>query len=109
MKYEIHVGDYVETVEGDVGYVAMVDMGTGDVSMNIKLTKDGVNVYRCYAFALDSAPYLFNRMGKYDFTKPEPPKEIEWLNNCNRNNIAAKINELVDAINELRNVNSNAE
>ena len=45
----------------------------------------------------------FNRIGQYDFTKPENPKEIERLNNCNWNSTAAKINELVDAVNELRN------
>ncbi len=108
MKYEFHVGDYVETAKGDVGYVAMVDMGTGDVSMDIKLTKDGANIYRCYAFTLDSAPYLFNRIGQYDFTKPEQPKEIEkltpngWCMGTSGDDLIRKINELVDAVNELR-------
>lgn len=106
MKYEFHVGDYVETVEGDVGYVVMVDMGTGDVSMDIKLAKDGANVYRCHAFTLDSVPYLFNRIGKYDFTKPEQPKEIERLPECCMDiPELRKINELVDAVNELRKAN----
>lgn len=116
MKYEFHVGDYVETAEGDVGYVAMVDMGTGDVSMDIKLTKDGANVYRCQAFTLDSAPHLFNRIGQYDFTKPDKEDGIKlliksWvLDDADSTNeyyfdsreVIRKINEMVDAINELR-------
>lgn len=46
---------------------------------------------------------FFNRIGQYDFKNPENPKKIERLNNySNWNSTDAKINELIDAVNELR-------
>ena len=48
------------------------------------------------------------RIGQYDFTKQEQPKEIEWCTcsdwmiGLGGENLVYKINELVDAVNELR-------
>lgn len=45
----------------------------------------------------------------YDFTNPEHPKEIGrlmpngWCMGVSGDNLITKINELVDAVNELRN------
>ena len=89
------------------------------------LAIDGANVYRCCAFTLDSAPYLFNRIGQYDFTKTEQLEEIKRLTDGYGDGyvlykgmtpadgivdngwvsigvLSNKINELVDAVNELR-------
>lgn len=56
----------------------------------------------------------FNRIGQYDFTKPEQQKEIKPMKELGGGNIwnersggwlyihQNKINELVDAVNELR-------
>ena len=97
MKYEFHVGDYVETKGGATGYVS------DDKELWWRCTNksDGYEVGFDYnIIGIEKGNY--NRIGKYDFTKPENPKEIERLNNCNWNSTAAKINELVDAVNELR-------
>lgn len=97
MKYEFHVGDYVETKGGATGYVS------DDKELWWRCTNksDGYEVGFDYnIIGIENGNY--NRIGKYDFTKPENPKEIERLNNCNWNSTAAKINELVDAVNELR-------
>ena len=100
MDYEFHVGDYVETIDGEIGYLT-----------KIVIDEDFINFYGVFSYNKKSfefhyyrelLPYSFRRIGKYDFTKPENPKEIERLNNCNWNSTAAKINELVDAVNELR-------
>ena len=104
MKYEFHVGDYVETKGGATGYVS------DDKELWWRCTNksDGYEVGFDYnIIGIENGNY--NRIGKYDFTKPENPKEIERLNNCNWNSTAAKINELVDAVNELRKANPNAE
>ena len=97
MKYEFHVGDYVETTGGATGYVS------DDEELWWRCTNksEGDEVGFDYnIIGIEKGNY--NRIGKYDFTKPENPKEIERLNNCNWNSTAAKINELVDAVNELR-------
>ena len=97
MKYEFHVGDYIETKGGATGYVS------DDKELWWRCTNksDGYDVGFDYNITgIEKGNY--NRIGKYDFTKPENPKEIKRLNNCNWNSTAAKINELVDAVNELR-------
>src|SRR5574344_789613 len=97
MKYEFHAGDYVETKGGATGYVS------DDKELWWRCTNksDGYEVgFEYNIIGIEKGNY--NRIGKYDFTKPENPKEIERLNNCNANSTAAKINELVDAVNELR-------
>ena len=104
MKYEFHVGDYVEDNYGKVGYINSVKYTKSNkgVFYDIEIvyyTADIVGVFHGDQSLIQDH---FNRIGKYDFTKPENPKEIERLNNCNWNSTAAKINELVDAVNELR-------
>ena len=97
MKYEVHVGDYVETKGGAIGYIS----NDKDLWWRCANKADGYDVgFEYNLIGIEDG--LYKRIGKYDFTKPENPKEIERLNNCNWNNTAAKINELVDAVNELR-------
>lgn len=97
MKYEFHVGDYVETKGGATGYVS----DNKELWWRCTNKSDGYEVgFEYNIIGIEKGNY--NRIGKYDFTKPENPKEIERLNNCNWNSTAAKINELVDAVNELR-------
>ena len=97
MKYELHVGDYVETNGGAIGYISN-DKQLRWLCAN---KADGYDVgFEYNLIGIEDG--FYKRIGKYDFTKPENPKEIERLNNCNWNSTAAKINELVDAVNELR-------
>ena len=106
MKYEFHVGDYVETVGGFVGRISAIR----DNDYIIIADK---NNNTC-GYHMPQESYYFNRIGEYDFTKPENSKEIERLKEFERENIwnersggwlyaqHRKINELVDAVNELR-------
>lgn len=116
MNYELHVGDYVKTRAGYIGYIDNIsDFGN-----------DNIAVHVCYSDG-DSAEFRVNdlnvtnnflRIGAYDFTKKEK-KKIEMISECNRgifantikpenhvarmvsNEIIDKINELVDAVNKL--------
>lgn len=123
MKYEFHVGDYVETKNDARGYVE-------DVDELIWRCTQSSNDYRYVV----GNPYFipvgfdscFNRIGQYDFTKKAEDKDngkIEPLCEeytksfpiCEVTNmgytsecysfdlgvVGKKINELVDAINHL--------
>ena len=97
MKYEFHVGDYVEAKGGAIGYIS----NDKELWWRCANKADGYDVgFEYNLIGIEDG--FYKRIGKYDFTKPENPKEIERLNNCNWNSTAAKINELVDAVNELR-------
>lgn len=96
MKYEFHVGDYVETVGGFVGWISAIR----DNEYIIIVDK---NNNTC-GYYMPQESHYFVRIGQYDFTKPEQSKEIKKLNPGWRGDEAyRKINELVDAVNELRN------
>lgn len=132
MDYEFHVGDYVETKDGRVGYVDFCSRGSYSIYLNT-IEKNG---YR-YSSKMLLMPEItdeelsenFIRIGRYDFTKQDNDK-IEPLpeeytnffynskffntskttttgNNSNQRSIdigvlSKKINELVDAVNSIR-------
>ena len=121
MNYEFHVGDYVEDVDGHVGYISEICTcekcrERGWYEPNIKYT-DGTEDY-ISNYDVDGIPNFYKRIGAYDFTKKEK-KKIEMISECNRcifantikpenhlartisNEIVDKINELVDAVNKL--------
>ena len=106
MKYEFHVGDYVKTRAGFIGYIDNIS----------DLENDNIAVHVCFSDG-DSALFRVNdlnvtnnflRIGTYDFTKKEK-KKIERLNynasvDATIKQLSAlknKINELVDAVNLL--------
>lgn len=127
MNYEFHVGDYVETLGGAVGYIISIE-DDAFTWVNHTPIRDGDDIYfnveqrNFYSSAKD----LFVRIGAYDFTKKEK-KKIEQLEkdlpleikvgdkvatmkqyfdgNCNTiiysSKMVDKINELVDAVNTL--------
>ena len=127
MNYEFHVGDYVETYSGAVGYIISVE-DDAFTWVNHTPIRDGDDVYfnveqrNFYSSVKD----MFVRIGAYDFTKKEK-KKIEQLDkdlpvemkvgdkvaimkqyfDGNYNTIIYstkmidKINELVDAVNLL--------
>ena len=117
MKYEFHVGDYVETYSGAVGYIISVE-DDAFTWVNHTTIRDGDDVYsnveqrNFYSSVKD----LFVRIGTYDFTKKEKKKiaklseDDSWLTfrNTNKANvnlcyIIKRINELIDAVNKLMN------
>ena len=127
MNYEFHVGDYVETVGGAVGYIISIE-DDAFTWVNHTPIRDGDDVYfnveqrNFYSSVKD----VFIRIGAYDFTKKEK-KKIEQLEKdlpvegkCKDKKVMIKqylddgyytlvyndkmidkINELVDAVNLL--------
>lgn len=107
MKYEFHVGDYVETKVNSFGFISHID--GDDIWWCCVYGGGGFRAGSEYGVAgieNDEMARYYNRIGQYDFTKPEQPKEIEKLHPGWRGDEAyRKINELVDAVNELRKAN----
>ena len=122
MNYKFHVGDYVGFTDGNgkhTGYVISY--------YNYPITKvhsftfkfdDGT--YFGWSGNIDDLPRNITRIGTYDFTKKEKKKimrlseDDSWLTfrNTNKVNvnlcyIIRRINELVDAVNELRDKEDN--
>ena len=111
MNYEFHVGDYVEMLDGKIGYIYYVRP-----NVLVFKTPDG-GQYEISTDVLDWSAHpenVFKRIGAYDFTKKEKKKiarlseDDSWLTfrNTNKANvnlcyIIKRINELVDAVNLL--------
>lgn len=107
MNYEFHVGDYVETASGAKGYIDQVLFKEPYYFRWIVTDTDGAEFSDfCATRCSDLSKYA--RIGQYDFTKS---KEIErvpssgWGMGVSGDNLIDKINELVDAVNELRCIN----
>ena len=82
MKYEFHVGDYVETKDGRVGYITKIchcefckDRGFYEPYVRYN---DGEEEY-ITVHEVEHFQDFYNRIGQYDFTKPKQSKEIERL------------------------------
>ena len=76
MKYEFHIGDYVEMKEGGVGYISkMQPLSNGHTCLYVHFTDNKIYPYDIVDSQLE---FRFNRIGQYDFTKTEP-KSIERL------------------------------
>lgn len=75
MNYEFHVGDYVETWDGEIGYIYYFRP-----NVLVFKTPDG-GQHEIYTDLLDWSGHpenIFKRIGAYDFTKKEK-KKIEPL------------------------------
>ena len=100
MKYEFRVGDYVEMADGFVSWVCQVrDDGYIWVA-----NKDNAS----YCYCIPEELRYFNRIGLYDFTKNDDGKIKPFQVNTALTEYASifamsdKINELVDAVNSIR-------
>ena len=97
MKYEFHVGDYVEMADGLVGWVCQVK----DDDCICVADKYVTGYYR-----IPEELRYFNCIGQYDFTKKDEGK-IELLEyngspDWDDSLLLDKINELVEAVNQLK-------
>lgn len=127
MKHEFHVGDYVETKDGDIGIITKVNPDDsscwyGSACWYCTYSRDPRTKNRTYVVPdrtnADMADF-FKRIGQYDFTKKNEGKDeckIEplvksWiLENADdkgeyhfdSREIIKKINELVEVVNELK-------
>ena len=106
MKYEFHVGDYVENNYGKVGYINSVKYtkSNNGVFYDIEIVYYNADIVGVFHGDQSLIQDHFNRIGQYDFTKPEVKKieYFEYNHLFSGELITAKINELVDAMNELR-------
>lgn len=122
MKYKFHVGDYVELKDGRYGYITEIFCSTFKfhlIGLNPELIIMQYPLYDSYCLYSNN----FNRIGQYDFTKKDEGKieplceeyikffpiykttttgnDLEWCG-IDIGVVGKKINELVDAVNELR-------
>lgn len=108
MKYNFHVGDYVETIGGFVGWIYRI-RDDGYIWVTNK------DIASC-SYHIPEELKSFNRIGQYDFTKKdegkiEPLKKSWTLTDdvdgkgeyhFDSREIIEKINELVEVINRLK-------
>lgn len=106
MKYEFHVGDYVETVDGFIGGVSYVDRNYITMKSNEGIISG--------PWSIPEEQYHFIRIGQYDFTKKDEgkiePLVKSWVLEdaddkgeyyFDSREVIKKINELVEAVNRL--------
>ena len=125
MNYEFHVGDYVKTRAGFIGYIDNIsDLENDNIAVRVCFSDGDTALFRVNDLNITNN---FLRIGAYDFTKKEK-KKIENLtinktmfqytgdgtantgadytavyeNTKFQDKVIDKINELVDAVNELR-------
>ena len=94
MNYEFHVGDYVKTIGGFVGWIS-------NIKDNNYIVITDENNNSC-GYRLPQDDRYFVRIGAYDFTKKE--KKIDMIDGVDIDDpedrcfIIDKINELVDTV-----------
>lgn len=103
MEYEFHADDYVETKDGQIGYITtFIHNHDGNSTILVKY-KDGRT--QGYKFHDEEPHRFFNRIGQYDFTKKDEGKiellACETASDYSNEKLRKKINELVEAVNRL--------
>ena len=108
MNYKFHVGDYVGFTDGNgkhTGYViSYYNYPIRNVYSFTFEFDDGTHFG--WSGNIDDLPHNITRIGAYDFTKKEKKKidnltKPQW--SMQVEDLIDKINELVDAVNKLRN------
>ena len=105
MKYEFHVGDYVEDVTGRIGYINSICQckhceERGFYEPHVIYNNgdcDYITVYEC-----EKGFPSYKRIGQYEFTQKAQVAKIGKLAYAEEAAMLWKLNELVDAVNELR-------
>lgn len=106
MNYEFHVGDYVKTRAGYIGYIDSIsDLENDNIAVHVCSNDGDSTNFRVNDLNIANN---FLRIGAYDFTKKEK-KKIERLDYIvtetgtiyQLSALKNKINELVDVVNKL--------
>ena len=102
MNYEIHVGDYVETWDGWIGYIQSVNESGNSGLIIWTQGERAAKGIRC-PFDRDSLDQYAKIIGTYNKElEAKKSKPIEKLSyEFDGEPISDKINELVDAVNTL--------
>lgn len=121
MKYEFHVGDYVETKNGGKGYVSNAKNLWWKCTHESEGYGEGCG-YSIIGVDDGTIADFFNRIGQYDFTKKDEgkikPLQKSWVLDENDSNgehyfdtreVILKINELVKVVNRLEEIVNNGE
>lgn len=101
MKYEFHVGDYVETKDGWIGYVN--EVYSTDNSLDIVWTSGNGIIGKIVHADWELLYGELARIGQYDFTKKDKIEPLEYNGSPDWDDslLLDKINELVEAVNRL--------
>ncbi len=106
MNYKFHVGDYVKTRAGYIGYIDNIsDLENDNIAVRVCYDDGDSGCFRVNDLNITNN---FLRIGAYDFTQKEK-KKIEPLDYLvteigtiyQLGALKNKINELVDAVNKL--------
>lgn len=110
-KYEFHNGDYVETLDGRIGYITYL---TDDFFMTCL---NDIPMAKHSYYLKDDLSKTYKRIGKYDFTKDKNKVEIleskiDWNfdkkdERTFRHNIRLGLFELNKKVNEIVEVLNN--
>lgn len=107
MNYEFHVGDYVETRAGFIGYIDNIsDLENDNIAVHVCFSDGDTALFRVNDLNVTNN---FLRIGTHDFIKKEK-KNIKKLNlqgYLSAQTIASVVNELVDAVNNLMKKENN--
>lgn len=106
-KYNIRVGDYVETLNGGIGYVTNATSNDFmfDIEIDGRKIKHKTGQYCWYPYCLIDIENVFKRIGANDFSKKENKfKPIESLDGVcvPTYELLLKTNELIDHINAIQ-------
>lgn len=98
MKYEFRIGDYIRVGEQS-GYLTSCSHTFGEYRFTFVLD-DGKE--RGWSGLISELPSNITRIGQYEFTKKAQVAKIGKLAYAEETAMLWKLNELVDAVNELR-------
>lgn len=108
---DFKIGDYIETVDGAIGYISSIDESDSTYTFGYTITRTSDRwslLDEYHADIADIKDYkLFKRVGNYDLSfMGFPLQEIELLDKDNENmyhitDFAPKINEIITKVNEL--------
>lgn len=99
-KYNIKIGDYVETTDGAIGFVAEVN----NTDFSVIFPKDESRYNCIQKFLISSLPEKENpikQIGIYQFDRISLISKFP-TSNFNINSIAIKLNELIDHVNAIQ-------
>ena len=94
MNYKLHVGDYVETINGEIGF--LTDFRIDNDHFSIKIEMKSYSDCWQYSILEKELPNYFNQIGTYQFNKKIKPLKCEITDN---HIVFNKINEIIDWIN----------
>ena len=93
--YDFRAGDYVETIDGEIGYISQITFKNGEIQITLALSDGDMMCFpsTCYK---DLYKY-FIRIGRHEFKKNviDPMWDIR-----SRQDVMDKINEVINWINK---------